>query len=121
MFDLLIEGGLSYMLPLALMLVLNLIFIVLALISKMANKEISEFNLEFIKQLGLLAFVWGIFSTMVGFYQAFSDLSQMTEALPFPVIMGGLKVALITALFGSIVFIISMSAYLGLRWMTKKS
>lgn len=108
------------MLPLALMLLANLAIIAFALINKMSNKEIHPVILEFIKHIGLLAFVWGIFGTMVGLYEAFSDLSRMTEALPFPVIMGGLKVALITALFGSIIFIISMLAYLALRWMSKK-
>lgn len=121
MFSLLFEGGFAYMLPLAIMLVLNLVFIALSFMAKMSKKEIQPIWLEFIKQVGLLAFVWGVFGTMVGLYEAFSDLSQMTEALPFPVIMGGLKVALITALFGSIIFVISMLAYLWLRWMTKKS
>lgn len=121
MFNLLIEGGLLFMLPLALMLLANLAIISFALINKVSNKEIHPVTFEIIKHIGLLAFVWGIFGTMTGLYAAFSDLSAMTEALPFPVIMGGLKVALITALFGSIIFIISMSAYLGLRWMTKKS
>lgn len=118
MLDLHIEGGIMYMAPLTLLLLGNLGLIAFVLFSKIQNKQ---FWIEAIRQIGLLALVWGAFSTMVGLYQAFGDLSNMTEPLPFTVIMGGLKVALITALYGLVIFIISLMGFMGLKMISKNS
>lgn len=74
---------------------------------------------EAIKQLGGFALAWGAFSTLVGLYQAFEDLSTMEVMLPLNVIMGGLKVALITTLYGFGIFLFSQ-AFLMVRKATKK-
>jgi len=118
MVDLHIEGGILFMAPLTLLLLGNLGLIAFVLFSKIQNKQ---FWIETIRQIGLLALVWGAFSTMVGLYQAFGDLSNMTEQLPFTVIMGGLKVALITALYGLVIFIISLIGFMGLKMISKNS
>lgn len=115
-----IEGGIQYMVPLSLMLLINLGLIAASSISAVTKKQINPGWLEAIKQIGGLAFVWGTFSTLIGFYAAFDDLSKMTETLPFNVIMGGLKVALITVLYGSIICTISLLAFLGLKLINQK-
>lgn len=116
MVDLHIEGGVIYMVPLTLLLLSNLGLIAFVLFSKTQNKQ---FWIEAIRQIGLLALVWGAFSTMVGLYQAFGDLSNMIEPLPFTVIMGGLKVALITALYGLVIFIFSLIGFISLKMINK--
>jgi hypothetical protein len=118
MLDLHIEGGTTYMVPLTLLLLTNVGVIIFVLISKTQNKK---FWLEAIRQIGGLALVWGVFSTIVGFYQAFGDLSRMKEPLPFHVIMGGMKVALITALYGLAIFIISLIVFFGLKLANRNS
>jgi biopolymer transport protein ExbB/TolQ len=52
---------------------------------------------------------------------AFGDLERMKETLPFNVIMGGLKVALITTLYGLIIFLISLFSFIGLKALTNNS
>lgn len=116
-----IEGGINYMAPLSLLFLINLALIIIAGISWMRNKAIGPVLLESIRQIGGLALVWGILSTIIGFYQAFDDLSKMSEALPLNVIMGGLRVALITAAYGMIIFSVSLAAHLGLRLVTRNS
>jgi hypothetical protein len=117
MLDLHIEGGPTFMIPLTLLLLTNLGIIFFVLVSK----QTKTFLLEAIWHIGWLALVWGIFSTIIGFYQAFGDLSTMKEPLPLYIIMGGLKVALITALYGLIIFLISLLAYMSLKIANRNS
>jgi len=45
----------------------------------------------------------------------------MEETLPLNVIMGGLKVGLITVIYGLIIFLISLAAFIGLQAWNKNS
>ena len=58
---------------------------------------------------------FGAFGTLVGLFFAFGALEAMKETLPFNVISGGLKVALIAVLYGLIVYIITLIAYIILK------
>lgn len=97
-------GGMPWMVFLTLLLLAILGLTGFAYLKK---ETIHPKWIEAIKQLGGFALAFGSFSTLVAFYQAFSDLASMTETLPFNVIMGGLKVALITSLYGFGIFLIS--------------
>lgn len=115
-----IMGGTEYNAPISLALlfiIVLLIFIVKGLIQK---KEIDLKLVEAIKHLGGVALAFGAFGTIIGFFQAFDALEQMSEVLPFQVIMGGLKVALINVIYGLIVFCFSMIMYISLK-LTAKS
>lgn len=116
-----IEGGIVYMVPLTILLLINFGVITFVFVSTLRKKQHTTFWMEAIRQVGLLALVFGVLSTIIGLYEAFGDLSRMTETLPFHVIMGGLKVALITAEYGLIIYLISLAAYLGLRAITRNS
>jgi hypothetical protein len=115
------EGGMPFMVPLTLMLIFNLVLIVLALIKRVQNKERQVERLELVRHIGLLALAWGVFSTVIAFFFAFGDLSRSGDTIPFNVIMGGLRVALITALYGLVIFVISLAGYLALRFSGKNS
>ena len=109
-----LTGGLPFMAILTITLMAMLGLIVYSFVQK---ESLHPKWIEAIKQLGGFALAWGAFSTLVGFYAAFSDLSAMTETLPFNVIMGGIKVALITTLYGFGIFLFSQLALLVLRLM----
>jgi flagellar motor component MotA len=102
-----VEGGIQFMAPLALLLFTILGLTVYLFLTYFKSKQLSERTWEVIRQLGALALAWGAFGTLVGLFEAFGDLSEMTEELPFPVIMGGLKVALYTTLYGFAIFIVA--------------
>ena len=121
MYDIYRAGGTQFMHPLTLILLVNLGLIIFALITKFQKKTIKEHILEIIRQLGGLALAWGVFSTVVGLFFAFDALEGMKETLPLAVIMGGLKVALISIIYGLIIFIFSLISFIGLRSMTKNS
>jgi hypothetical protein len=121
MYDIYRAGGTQFMHPLTLILLVNLGLIIFALITKFQKKTIKGNILEMIRQLGGLALAWGVFSTVVGLFFAFDALEGMKETLPLAVIMGGLKVALITIIYGLIIFIFSLISFIGLKSMTKNS
>jgi hypothetical protein len=105
-------GGMPFMVPLSIVLIAIIGLIILAAIR---GASISSKWIEAIRQLGGFALAWGAFSTLVGLYQAFSDLERMQEMLPLNIIMGGLKVALTTTLYGFGIFLFSQLALIVLK------
>ena len=110
-----IEGGVEYMVPLTALFLVNIGFMVYALTRGGQGKPVPTLAQQAIKQIGGLALAWGVFSTIVALFQIFGALSQLKEAPPLAMIMGGLKVGFITALYGMIIFLISMVAHFVLR------
>jgi biopolymer transport protein ExbB/TolQ len=109
------EGGPQFMFPLLLLLLINtgiLIYILTAVIQK---KPFNPKWLEAIKQIGGLAAAYGTFGTLIGLFFAFNALEAMEVMIPLQVIMGGLKVGLITVLYGLIIFCLSLLAYIVLK------
>ena len=113
------EGGMVYMAPLTIVFLINIVLIFYAFYVTMQRKTIQESLLETIQQLGGFALAFGAFGTLIGLFFAFGSLSEMTEALPLSTIMGGLKVALYTTLYGFIIFIVTQVALLSLRLFRK--
>ena len=105
-------GGMPFMVLLSIVLLSIIGMIALTLVR---GEGTGSIRVETIKHLGGFALAWGIFSTIVGLYQAFSDLSQMAEMIPLQHIMGGLKVALITVLYGFGIFLFTQLSVIGLR------
>ncbi|HPM32612.1 MAG TPA: MotA/TolQ/ExbB proton channel family protein [Chryseolinea sp.] len=114
-----VQGGVPFMHPITLTFIANLIVIVMVIIKLIQKKDVDAKWTEAIKHLGGFALVLGAFGTIMGFYFAFSDLERMTETLPLSVISGGVKVALITVLYGLIVHVISLLAYILIKLFGK--
>ncbi|MBL7858579.1 MAG: MotA/TolQ/ExbB proton channel family protein [Cyclobacteriaceae bacterium] len=113
------EGGMIYMAPLTIIFLINLGLIFYGFYVKMQHKAIQERLLETIKQLSGFALAFGAFGTLIGLFFAFGSLSEMSEALPLSTIMGGLKVAMYTTLYGFIIFIVTQIALLLFRLFDK--
>jgi MotA/TolQ/ExbB proton channel family len=115
-----IEGGVLYMAPLSFLFLLNIGVFFYVVISLFQKKTIDEKWTEAIKQIGGLAAAWGTWSTIVGLFFAFDAIEGSAEVIPFPVICGGLKVAVITVLYGLIVYCISLMAYIILKLVNRQ-
>lgn len=113
--DTYLAGGIAFMHPITLLLVLNVAIAGYVIYRRISGKAINSNWIEFIKHMGGFAAAVGTFGTLVGLFLAFNALEQSAEVIPFQVIMGGLKVALINVLYGLIVFFISMIAYIILK------
>jgi hypothetical protein len=115
------SGGTMWMHPITLCLIAIVCLVVYIITLQLQKRQIHTMLMEAIKQIGVLALAWGTFSTIAGFFQAFGALEEIKEMLPFQVIMGGMKVALITVLYGLIIFILSILAYIILKLSVKNS
>ena len=110
-----LAGGVLYMNAITVLLVLNVAIASYAIYRKVSRKTLNPNWVESIKHVGGFAAALGTFGTLVGLFFAFNALERSAETIPFPMIMGGLKVSLITVLYGLIVFFISMIIYIVLK------
>ena len=68
-----------------------------------------KWGLNYIRSLGLLALVVGVFGQVLGLFEAFQAIEEIKEVPP-SLLAGGLKVSSITTIYGFIIYIFS---YLG--------
>ena len=111
-------GGVVFMHPITLLFLINIGIIVYAIVCRVISKQLDSKWVEAMKQLSGLALAWGTFASLAGLFQAFEALEESKEVIPFQVIMGGLKVGLITVLYGLIVFCISQVAYIAFKFLS---
>jgi len=113
-------GGAPWMLPLDLMGIINLAMAGYIAFTIVSGRPKPDKLLELFKHIGGFALAWGAFSTLVGLFFAFGALEEMTETLPFNIISGGLKVALISVLYGMVVYMLTLILYIGFQLTRKK-
>lgn len=122
MTDLFYMGGPLYMGILTL-LFLGILAITTFKASQILRKDIAyettfRHQLTYIKSIGLFTLVFGIFSQLLGLYQAFSVIEQVGNISP-AILAGGLKVSMITTLYGVSIFLISYLMWFGLDYMVQ--
>ncbi len=59
------------------------------------------------KSIGLFALMMGILFQLIGFYRAFSRLESVVDVSP-SVLYGGLKISMITTIYGLMIYLLSM-------------
>jgi biopolymer transport protein ExbB/TolQ len=69
---------------------------------------------DLIKSIGLFAMVTGIFGQLIGLFDAFKAIEMMGSVSP-ALLMGGLKVSLISTLYGVFIYLISIAIWLFFR------
>ena len=121
--DLFFQGGVLFMSILTLLLILA---IVVAFINGRAaikdNQEsLSEkrAKLAYIRSIGSLALVVGVFGQLLGLISAFDSI-EGAGGISTPMLMGGLKVSMISTLYGFLIFIISNIIWLALSLKLRK-
>lgn len=94
MIDLFLQGG-----ALTMSILTFLLICVVIAFSKKQN---------IVKALGLLAFIVGLLSAVLGLYSAFSVIEQVGNASP-SIVAGGFKVAFTNLIYGLTIFVISLA------------
>lgn len=75
-------------------------------------------RLKNIKALGLFTLIVGIFAQLLGLYDAFTAIEQAGMISP-ALLAGGLKVSMITTLYGMAIFLVSYLLWWGLDFSLK--
>ncbi len=107
MIDLFYEGGILFMGMLTLIFLCMLVSAILNYLQLFNGKEVSDFQLNAVKSIGLFALVIGVLGQLIGLFSAFEAISQMEE-ISQAMLAGGLKVSSITTIYG---ILISLVAY----------
>lgn len=118
-FEMHIVGGVEWVTPITLLLLVDIGIVVYIIFSRIRKKEVSHRLLESVKQVGGLAAAFGTLGTLAAFFMAFNALEASQEIIGFQIIMGGMKVALITVIYGLLVFCLSLIAYILLKVTSK--
>jgi hypothetical protein len=114
MFRLLNDGGPVFMYPLLVILILVLVLIVKGFLKKgSVNKMI-----RLISSITLFAVVWGFTGQILGLISAFDTIEAVGDISP-AVMAGGIKISLLSPLFGMFVFLVGRAGIIILTWMQK--
>ena len=117
MLHLFYEGGILFMSILTLLLLAALSVSVYygTLIFKPEPVQLAllRHRITYIKTIGLLSLVVGILGQLIGMYVGFSKI-QMVGRISQALLFAGIKISLITTIYGLVIFIISYLIWLGL-------
>lgn len=112
------EGGTFFMSLILVLLLLSVFHTVKGITTLKTNTPVSIKMLSRINDSGILALSLGFLSAFVGLIGAFDVLEASGEAGP-DIIAGGLKVALLSPLFGLLTYSVSKFSVLVLRMLQK--
>lgn len=113
-FDRLNEGGPVFMYTNLFVLIAIIVFLVKAFI-KPATREKS---INLIKHFSLFALVWGFLGQILGLIVAF-DKVELAGDISTGVLAAGLKIALLSPLFGMVIFLIARIGLIVLTLLKK--
>ena len=117
-FDRFLEGGALFMSLILICLLISIFFTVKSILKIRTDKEASKKILKHISDSGTLGLALGVMGAFIGLVSAF-DVLEATGAAEPSIIAGGLKVALLSPLFGLFTFSVSKLAILILRIIQK--
>ena len=108
LFNRFMEGGALFMSLVLICLLISIYFTIKSILNINTNIEISKKMLKHIKDSGSLGLTLGVMGAFIGLITAFDVLEATGEANP-SIIAGGLKVALLSPLFGLLEIILPLN------------
>ena len=118
LFNRFLEGGALFMSLILFCLLISIYFTAKSVLNIKNNIDVSRKMLKHINDTAVLALALGVMSAFIGLISAFDVLEASGGAEP-AIIAGGLKIALLSPLFGLFTFCISKLAILILRIIQK--
>lgn len=104
-------GGPLFMGILTVLLIVLVAWTVYHFLPVLLKKEVNfakiRSQLKQIKTIGTFSLVTGILGQLIGLYGAFSAVEEVKSVAP-AILMGGLKVSMITTLYGILIFLFSL-------------
>ena len=96
------EGG-----PLFMYTTLTLLIVIIALLIRgFLKKEARQKTITLVSSISLFVLVWGFLGQMLGLITAFDAIEAAGDISP-SMLAGGLKIAILSPLFGMVVFLIA--------------
>lgn len=115
MFSLFTQGGPLFMGILSLILISLFVVFIIALSKKGDEKKLNQ-AIKWLKSIGTLGLIVGILGQLIGLFSAFS-IMEITNGVSPNILAGGLKVSLITTIYGVLIYIIHLICSMVLKRM----
>lgn len=93
---------------------IELIAIIYVAVKYLTEAEKEDKDPSLIKSIGLFALVTGVFAQLIGIFSAFQFIEKAGSVTP-ALLAGGLKVSMITTIYGVLIFLISYGIWFALR------
>ena len=119
LFNRFLDGGALFMSLILICLLVSIYFIVKSILKIKSNVENSKKMLKHIGDCGTLALALGILGAFLGLIAAFDAIEGGQVEVSAVVMAGGLKIALLSPLFGLFTYSVSRVAILVLRIIQK--
>lgn len=108
------EGG-----PLFMYTTLTLLIVIIALLLRgYAKPTTRKKTITLVSSVSLFVLVWGFLGQMIGLISAFDAIEAAGDVSP-AILAGGLKIAILSPLFGMIVFLIARIGIISLNVLEK--
>lgn len=114
------EGGMPGMITTTIFGLGAIASAVMALLSLIKSKPVSKFHLNSISVLGSISLFTGLLWQAIGVYQILAVIQEMGE-ISKPVLAAGIKMTMITPIWGAILFSISIISWLVIKLKTVKA
>lgn len=118
----LIEGGPAFMFSIAFMWIVVIFLTIRLFLNYFSDKrnveKLAKYN-SMILYIGSFAFIFGIFGQIIGLYGALDAIERAGDIAPF-LIAGGLKVSLLTVIYGLSLLLFSSIVWYTFRNLLKK-
>lgn len=121
MFRHLIEGGITFMLPVYVLYAVNLVLVIILFTGyfrKQPGKNAKKLS-EAILFFGSFAFLIGLLGQAVGIMEAL-DAIEAAADVSFGLMVGGFKVSMLAPMYGFILFILSFVVWFIYRAISKR-
>lgn len=104
---------------LVIMLATSIYFFLRIIAGKAADVANFSHKLTYVKSVGLFTMITGILGQLIGLLDAFKAIEQMGD-ISAGILAGGLKVSLITTLYGILIYLVSILIWFLLDLMHQK-
>jgi len=105
---------------LVIMLATSVYFFVMISSGNAADKSNFSHKLTYVKSVGLFTMITGILGQLIGLVEAFKAIEAAMDISP-AIMAGGLKVSMITTLYGMLIYLISIIIWFALDLWYHKS
>jgi MotA/TolQ/ExbB proton channel family len=112
------EGGPFFMSLILICLMLALVFLVLGFLNKKKDINKSRKMIGLASDVSILGLVFGLLGSIIGMISAFDAIGAIGD-VSTSIIAGGLKVSLLTTVFGSVTFILPRIGIIILKGLQK--
>lgn len=116
------EGGPLFMGILTFIFLVILVMVVyytVAVMKREVPEEKLKYRLTYIRKVGLFALVFGIFGQLLGLYMAFDVIQELGDVSP-AILAGGIKVSMLSTLYGVVIYLLSWLFWFGLEALNSR-